>query len=366
MAPNDQENSPDDLDREEALLRNEAMKIDPSREEDNKLEDDVTRSERAAARAEQPAKPTADASKTEADRKAAADKQAKENASTDADKAKTEADKKAAADKAAADKKAADEEKNLTPYEKERRRLDKSWKKLEAEKDAIRKDRETIEAEKKKIEDARAKAPAPKTTPEKPKHNGYTAEDYEEAAKEFRAEGKESEAATAERRAKELRAKEAEQAKEAGGDHGGEFIQLPTGGRITADEQKAMTDEWNANLHLLGKENPELTQDGAPLRATVAELLKTHPILHSHGSGIFYAVEVAKLKIAAAESVKLQSRVTELETENKQLKELTSLSPSGGTHRHEKPKVGSSGDLERDENDLRQEAQTIDAQGGNA
>lgn len=372
MDPKTQNNSSDELDLEEKQLRDEAMQIDPPRADDATHEDDVTRSERAAARAEDTASKNADAAKADAaKKKATEDKAAKDNASKDNTDEKAEADKKAAAEKAAAEAKAKateDDESRLTPYEKERRRLDRSWKKLDEEKAQTRKEREAVEAERKALADERAKA-AQRPKPEKPKHNGHTAEEYEAAAEDFEKEGKMAEAEFAKKRAAELRAKEAEQAKEAGAaTDEKQFVTLETGARITPEEQQQMTAEWTANLSRLGRENPDLMKEGAPLRAVVTELLgkdergKTrYPILHSHASGIHYAVEVAKLKLAAGKVPELSKRVAELEAENKELKGLTSLPPSGPTSRREKPKPGESGNLDQDEKELREAAMAQDA-----
>lgn len=369
MDPKTQNNSSDELDREEAALRDAAMQIDPPRPDDATHEDDVTRSERAAAHAETTASKNAEAAKADDADQAPKDKAAKENASKDTDE-KAEADKKAAADKAAADKAKGTEtdESKLTPYEKERRRLDRSWKKLEEDKAQIRKDRDALEAERKALADERAKA-TQRPKPEKPKHNGWTAEDYEAAAKDFEAEGKMDAAQIALTRAKELRAKETEQAKEAGAaTDDKQFVTLSTGARITHEEQQKMTAEWQASLARLGKENPDLMKEGAPLRAAVTELLGKddkgslrYPILHSHASGIHYAVEVAKLKLEASKVQELSKRLAELETENKELKGLTSLPPSGPTSRREKPKLGESGNLDTDEKELREAAQEQDS-----
>lgn len=360
------------LDAEEAKLREEASNIDPVRTEDASIEDDSTEGEQAAPSADDTAK-----KKTEADKKAAADKAAADKAA--ADKASKENAEKSAADKAAADKAAAEknaaEEKNLSSYEKTRIRLNRSWKEHSADKEALRKEREAFNAERKKFEEDRTKAAATKPKPEKSKHNGFTAEDYKAAAADFRAEGKKEDAERAEKVAKELEEKDAKLAKEAGGESQptGEFVTLPTGSRITSDEKQKMEAEWTENLKRLGEQNPELQQADSPLRTEVVALLGKdekgnllHPILHSHASGIHYAVQVAKLKVAAAQVPTLTARITELEAENKRLTSLTSLDTSGGggEGRRDKPAPGNSGNLEQDEKALRDEAMAADARGG--
>lgn len=331
------------LDAEEAALRTEAMEIDPARPEDDQIEDDTT-IKQVDRSAEETAKKTN-----------AAEKPAKETDAKDAAAEKTKTED--------ADKKAAEDESKLSPYEKERRRLNSSWKKLDEEKAAIRKEREQIEAARQQQTTRRAEAAKPK---EKPTLKGYTADDYESAAEDFRKDGKTEEAALATKRAQELRAQEAEQAKQGGdSEAAGDFITLPTGARITPAEQQQMLGEWQANLKRLGDENPELTKDGTPLKTAVVSLLKDHPILHGHASGIHYAVEVAKLKLAASEVPTLKGRITELEALNKKLTELTSLSPTdgGGGSRRERPKPGESGNLDEDELSLREEAMGMDARG---
>jgi hypothetical protein len=355
MAP--KETTPPDedlsnLDAEEQKLRDEAAATDPVRPEDAEIEDDAHKVKRdqATRTADETAKKT-----TPGD-----DKKPDDNASKD-----KKPDPKADAPKAAEDAK--EDESKLSPYERDRRRLNRNRQEFEQEKANERKkladERAALEEERKKI---RAAASAPK---EKPKHNGYTAEEYDEVAKGFEAEGKLKEAEYAKARAKELREQEAKQ----GGDAqpaDGAFITLPTGARITAAEKQRFESEWNANLAKIAEQNADLTKEGAPLRNEVAALLKRdeqgnllHPILHSHPSGIHYAVEVAKLKLAAAEVPTLKERIAQLETENKRLTDLTSLPPSGGggEGRREKPKPEEMTDIEQAETALREEAMAEDA-----
>lgn len=344
------------LDQEEAALREDAMKVSPPTAEDATITDDVHTGTQAAGDAEQPAKKT-DKPATD---KTAADKvaqEAAEKAKADKAKATQQPDPKAEAAKKAKDE-AVDESK-LTPYEKERRRLDKTWKSVNEEKEAVRKEREALDAERKKIAEERTKVVQP---PVKPTHNGFDADQYEQVAKDFEAEGKLDLRDQALAKAKELRAQE-EKAKGAAATAEGDYIKLPTGGRVTKQEQAAMGAEWHDNLTKLGKDNPELAEEGKPLRTEVTRLLKEYPILHTTGKGIVYAVDLAKLTLRAAKAEELEKQVTEQAKEITRLTELTSLSPSGGAHRPAAVKVEDM-PIDDAEAKLRGEAMSADSRGG--
>lgn len=299
------------LDAEEAALRNEAQSLDPARPEDATIHDDANPdATRAASReghdskssertgsAKKPATGEAQPSTSKAETKKTQDTDAgtKPTPTTTDDK-----------DAAAVD------ESKMTPFQKERRRLDQTWKKVEADKAEIARQRQEIEGEKRALAE-RSKQPSgpPKSA------EGFTAEDYEATAKDFEAEGKMQLAKAARDKAESLR-------KQA-------TAQPPTGRheRFTAEEVTQMQQTWQKNLETAVKETPELTQETSPLRARVSELLKTTPILHMSGDGILYAVAYAKAEVAAKRVPELEAKNAELEKEIKRLTGLTSL-PSGG------------------------------------
>ena len=347
----DQENNDlEALDQEETALRNEAMQIDPVRPEDKNQLDDVHTGKQAAGNAEPTAKET-DKSKAE---KPTDDKQQQKAADkSDTDKAK---DKQTPADKANSEED--EDDPKLTPFEKAKRRQNKAWKEITATKDQLKKERETLEAERKAFEKTKTERAQP---PEKPKHNGFTAEDYDDVAKDFEAEGKLAERDKAKAIADKLRAEEQKQKQ---GDEVDEskFVKLATGGRITQQEQAAMTQQWQTNLQRLGKEFPAMTEEGTPLRAEVTRLLKEFPILHTSGDGIAYAVQIADLSLKAAQVPELEKQLTELKAENTRLTELTSLNPSASGRKPEQRKIGDL-PLEDAEQALREEAMAADARG---
>lgn len=326
-----------DLDQEEAALRAEAEAISPARPEDTTIPDEKSEAEeRASAREKQTSK------------KNARPDSAKSSAATDAAKSATTSKGTEPAKQTPAEPKQPTpthpetiDESKLTPFQKERRRLDQTWKQVQAEKDAIRQEREQIAQQRRQWEQQQRQTPAA------PKADGPTAADYEAIAADYEAEGKIALAQKAKAKAAELHKQEA-------------ATQQPaqTAGpreRYTPEEQKQMASEWSANLEKAGKENPDLTQEGTPLRTRVSELLRTHPELHTSGAGITLAVEIAKAELKAKQADEWQAKVTELEAKVKELTELTAL-PSG--HATPASKTAKFDDLSLDEQEaaLRNEA----------
>jgi prolyl-tRNA editing enzyme YbaK/EbsC (Cys-tRNA(Pro) deacylase) len=290
-----------ELDAEEAALRSEAESIDPVRPTDAEIPDEKTEAEtRAPANAKQPAKSAARPGGDKQPAAPAADPAASKTTKTESPEAKDKS-KPAEAD-----------ESKLTPFQKERRRMDESWKRLEADKAEVRRQQEQHAAERRQWEQQRTTASAKAATDA----NAAKAEDYEAIAKEFEAEGKLKQAEHARAKARELR----EQPGAGAGDTGAPRE------RFTVAEQARIAQDWQANLDKLGKELPELTQEGTPLRKLTADILAGTPLLHTDGHGIVLAVAHARVRI---EAEGLKAKVGELEKEIERLTGLTSL-PSGG------------------------------------
>jgi hypothetical protein len=324
-----------DLDREEAALRNEAAAIDPARPDDATYHDDANpvRSRALTHEAQPSAKTERTASDKSTDATAAQQpdpsKQTDEAAKTPTDQAKTEATTKHT-DQAA------------TPFQKERARLNETWKKVEAEKEQLRREREEIAAERRKLTEAK---PAPTVPEQRPLIDGADADTWEAVASDFQAEGNLQLAAKAKKNADKLR----EQEKAA--------TAAPTASRerFTAEEKQALNAEWQQNLAKLGKDNPELTQEGTPLSKRVAELLQANPLFSMRGDGINLAVEMAKTESRAAQVETLQKRIEQLEQENKRLEGLTAL-PSGGGNPPTSARQFEDLSLDEQERELRAEA----------
>lgn len=305
--------TPEALDQEEAQLRAEAEAISPARPEDSAIPEVPSEAEeRASAHA-----------KPDAKTKARPDS-AKSSAATDAAQSAKTSKATAPATPKPADPKTAQQtpttdttvdESKMTPFQKERHRLNQTWKQVQADKAAIQKDRETLETERRAWQEQQQKAQSQKPA----KADGPTAEDYDAVAADLEAEGKINAAKRAKAKAAELREQSTTTRTQASNG---------PRERFTPEEQKTMATEWQTNLEKAGQENPDLTQEGTPLRARVSELLRTTPEFHSSGRGILMAVEFAKTELKAKQAEVMQAKVTELEAKLKELTELTAL-PSG-------------------------------------
>jgi hypothetical protein len=294
-----------ELDQEEAALRAEAEQISPVTAEDATIPEEKSEAEeRAAANGEKaPEKTKRTGSAKQPDATGAVQPDASKTTQKTAEDAKKPEAQAKAGDKTAE-----------TPYSKERARLDTSWKELRTEREKIARERDQLAQTQRQLAEQQQQR---QTIAKKPE--GPTAAEYDEIAKDFETEGKLGLARTAREKAAELRKQETAAGAQAGQRHE----------RFTAEEVQTMQQQWQANLEKAGKENPELTQESSPLRARVAELLKTHQVLHQSGDGIVYAVALAKTELKAKRADELESKVGELEKEVQRLTGLTSL-PSGG------------------------------------
>lgn len=308
-----------ELDREEAQLRSEAESIDPVRPEDATYNDDANPADaRAAARESHPSpkgeRPGSDKSPdvTGTDKPAAS----KDATKTDP--------KPGEQPQAKGDTKPGESQTPQTPFQKERARLNDSWKKLEADKEALRAERESLAAERRAASTQQQRPPS--TPAAKPLIDGADAETWEAVAKDFEAEGKIALARKAAANVESLRKQEAAQAAQQAPS------QQARGAQPSPEEMQTITTEWQTNLHKLAEANPELKQTGTPLRTRVAELIQKVPLLSTRGDGIVYAVEFAKAELRAGQldtQVKsLTEKLTALEQEKKRLESLTAI-PSG-------------------------------------
>jgi hypothetical protein len=186
----------------------------------------------------------------------------------------------------------------------ENERKTRTWAEINAEREAIKAEKAEIqrmkaEAEEQRKEWAQKKSEA-QAVQVKDEH-GYTAEDYERAAKEFREndEWKHAEAATA--RAQKLRQEAAKQ---------------------------QFTTEFNKVWSGLAKDNPDLGNPSSELFKAVQDVMTKNRVLQSFPEGVRYATEWVKLtgRVKDYDTVK-----TELEKAKQQLEELNKkLAPSGG------------------------------------
>lgn len=196
-------------------------------------------------------------------------------------------------------------EKKPTRYEKAKSRLEKEWEDVRAEKARIKAEREQIEASKKQA----TETPPPEA---KSSSRKFSAEDYREAAKSYRDEGRDDLAKLAENKASEV---ETEERKE-----------------VEQKTQAELKSAWDKNLLEEVEANPELKDSASSLYKSVAEMLQNHAILRNYPAGIKDAVGIAKVKLQAETASDLKKKVAEYERELAQLRKATtpaSGQPSG-------------------------------------
>jgi hypothetical protein len=219
-----------------------------------------------------------------------------------ATKEKSEEAKSSLTTQSSEDKSESASEKKPTRYEKAKSRLEKEWEDVRAEKARIKAEREQIEAER-----ARKTSEAPQGET-KTASRKFSAEDYREAAKSYRDEGRDDLAKLAENKASEI---EVEDKKE---------FQQKT--------QAELKSAWDKNLMEEVDANPELKDSTTPLYKAVTEMLQNHAILRNYPAGIKDAVGIAKVKLKAESASDLSKKVAEYEKELSQLRKATT--PASG------------------------------------
>ena len=189
-------------------------------------------------------------------------------------------------------------EKKQSKYQKAQSRLAKEWDDVKAERARLQAEREALEAAK--------TAKASQVSPEaetKGNSRKFSAEDYREAAKSYRDEGRDDLAKLAENKASEI---EVEQKK--------------------AFEQKVQTEmksAWDKNLMEEVDSNPELKDSSTPLYKAVSDLLQRHAILRNYPAGIKDAVGLAKMHLKAETASGLEKKIAQYESELTRLRKAT-------------------------------------------
>jgi hypothetical protein len=217
-------------------------------------------------------------------------------------KEKSKEDQSSLTTQSSEDKSESASEKKPTRYEKAKSRLEKEWEDVRAEKARIKAEREQIEADR-----ARKTSEAPQGET-KSSSRKFSAEDYREAAKSYRDEGRDDLAKLAENKASEI---ESEDQKEQ-----------------QAKIQNELKASWDKNLMEEVDSNPELKDSTTPLYKAVSEMLQNHAILRNYPAGIKDAVGIAKVKLQAESASDLKKKVAEYESELAQLRKATT--PASG------------------------------------
>ena len=187
-------------------------------------------------------------------------------------------------------------EKEKSKFAQEQNRKAKTWEQINAEKEALKAEREAVRREREEWSKQREQS----TTAETNSHRdekGYTAEDYEAAAKEFEADGDSQLAKAARAKADNVRKAATE--------------------RQQKVKQEQFQKSWAENYNKLSEKESWLKdQSSAEYKRTVS-LLQNFPLLTATPDGLVHAVEIVKLQNTA-------ERAQSIEAENKSLKEQLS------------------------------------------
>jgi len=275
-----------------AQAADEGRDFSPTPKEDEKAKVETEATEKASGDNEQTPAP---ADKAEQTKLEASDE-------VSATKEKSEEAKSSLTTQSSEDKSESASEKKPTRYEKAKSRLEKEWEDVRAEKARIKAEREQIEAERAR------KTPETPQGETKSSSRKFSAEDYREAAKSYRDEGRDDLAKLAEQKAGDI---EVEERKE-----------------VEQKTQAELKSAWDKNLLDEVEANPELKDSTSTLYKAVSEMLQNHAILRNYPAGIKDAVGIAKVKLQAESASDLKKKVAEYEKELSQLRKATT--PASG------------------------------------
>jgi hypothetical protein len=189
-------------------------------------------------------------------------------------------------------------EKKPTRYEKAKSRLEKEWETLRAEKAKLQAEREAAQASVGKTDSQEKQTPTRK----------FSADDYREAAKSYRDEGRDDLAKLAENKAGEIEVEDRKEQEE----------------KVKGELKSA----WDKNLYEEVEANPDLKDSSTPLYKAVSEMLQNHAILRNYPAGIKDAVGIAKIRLKAEAASDLEKKVAKYESELAQLRKATT--PASG------------------------------------
>ena len=181
-------------------------------------------------------------------------------------------------------------------FAQEQQRKAKSWEQINAEKEAIKAEREAVKREREEWSKQREQSSAAESNSFRD-DKGYTAEDYEAAAKEFDADGDTQ-------LAKAARAK-------------ADNVRKAAGERQQKVQQEQFQKSWAENYGKLSEKEAWLKDQNSSEYKRTVQLLNNFPLLTATPDGLVHAVEIVKLQNAA-------ERSQSMEAENKSLKEQLS------------------------------------------
>ena len=271
-----------------AQASDDGVDFTPTPREDEKAKVETTATEKASGDTEQKPAPAGEA---ETNKRGASDE-------VPASKEKSKEASSLTEQPSENNSESASEQKKPTRYEKAKSRLEKEWDDVREEKARLKSERESIEQAKAQRETSQSGSETQKTG-----NRRFSAEDYREAAKSYRDEGRDDLAKLAEQKSTEI---ESEDRKE-----------------VEQKTQAELKSAWDKNLLEEVDSNPDLKDSKSQLYKAVSEMLQNHAILRNYPAGIKDAVGIAKVKLQAETASELKKKVAEYESELAQLRKAT-------------------------------------------
>ena len=199
------------------------------------------------------------------------------------------------------------EQKRDSKFAQEQQRKAKTWEQINAEKEAIKAEREAVKREREEWQKQREQSQSVEANSFRD-DKGYTAEDYEAAAKEFDADGDTQLAKAARAKAEGVRKSASQQAQKV--------------------QQERMAKQWADNYNRLADKEPWLKdQSSAEYKRTV-EILQRVPFLAGMPDGLVHAVELMKLQNTAGKAQSLESENKALKEQLEKLQQKTAIGKS--------------------------------------
>jgi len=192
-------------------------------------------------------------------------------------------------------------------FAQDQNRKTKTWEQINAEKEAIRAEREAVRREREEWIKQREQSSVADTNSFRDE-KGYTAEDYEAAAKEFDADGDSQ-------LAKAARAK-------------ADGVRKTVSVKQQQVQQERFTRTWADNFNKLSEKETWLKDQSSNEYKRTVELLQRIPILTTLPNGLAHAVELMKLQDTAGRSQSLESENKALKEQLNKLQQKTAIGKS--------------------------------------
>ena len=192
-------------------------------------------------------------------------------------------------------------------FAQDQNRKTKTWEQINAEKEAIRAEREAVRREREEWIKQREQSSVADTNSFRDE-KGYTAEDYEAAAKEFDADGDSQ-------LAKAARAK-------------ADGVRKTVSVKQQQVQQERFNKSWADNYGRLSEKEVWLKDQSSPEYKRTVELLQRVPFLTGMPDGLVHAVELMKLQDTAGRSQSLESENKSLKEQLNKLQQKTAIGKS--------------------------------------